>query len=134
MRIGEAAARTGVNADTLRYYEREGILPQPPRTERGYRVYTDSMLNRIAFVRRARLFGFSIKQLAAFLRARDAGRPPCRDVRTAAERLLADVDRRIDELTAARRAMQETLAEWDRRLAATPDGMPARLLETLIAR
>ena len=131
MTIGDAAARAGVTADTLRYYERQGILPRPPRTDAGYRQYTEAMLDRVAFVRSALLFGFSIKQLAAFLRARDAGRPPCRDVRAAAERLLADVDRRIDELTAARSTMKKTLADWDRRLAATPSGTPARLLETL---
>jgi DNA-binding transcriptional MerR regulator len=132
MRIGEAAARSGVSRDTLRYYERKGLLPQPPRTLNGYRDYPDGIVDRVRFVRAALEFGFSVKQIGSFLRSRNAGRPPCREVRRAAQQIAADIDRRIAELTAARAAMTETLAAWDERLDASTTGVPARLLESLV--
>jgi len=126
--IGEAAARTGVSADTIRYYERIGLLPAPPRSDGGYRRYSDQAVARIIFVRSAARFGFSLKELAGFLRAKSEGRPPCRTVRAAGERLLTEMDRQLAQLTAARASMAATLADWDARLA---QGEPARLLETL---
>ncbi len=131
MRIGEAAARAGVSCDTLRYYERQGLLPRAPRTSSGYRDYSDALVDRVRFARNALRFGFSVKQIARFLKSREAGRPPCREVRAAADELRAAMDRQIEELTAARAELQRTLADWDGRLAATPAGAPARLLETL---
>jgi MerR family mercuric resistance operon transcriptional regulator len=129
--IGEAAARAGVSADTIRYYERVGVLPRPPRSDAGYRRYTDASVARIAFVRNAARFGFPLKELAGFLRAREKGHAPCRSVKAAGERLLLDMDRQIAELAAARAEMARTLADWDRRLARTPEGAPAHLLESL---
>jgi len=130
-KIGEAAARAGVSADTIRYYERIGVLPKPPRSDAGYRRYSDASVARIAFVRNAARFGFPLKELAGFLRAREKGQPPCRSVKAAADRLLLDMDRQIAELTAARAEMARTLADWEQRLAQTPDGAPAHLLESL---
>jgi DNA-binding transcriptional MerR regulator len=132
MRIGELAARAGVSRDTLRYYERAGLLPTPPRGPNGYREYSDAVVHRVAFVRSALQFGFGVKQLAGFLRSREQGRPPCRDVRAAAERIAVEMDRRIAEWTAARARLASTLEAWDARLRAAPDGAPARLLETLV--
>jgi DNA-binding transcriptional MerR regulator len=129
--ISEAAARAGVSADTIRYYERVGVLPRAPRTAAGYRRYTEEAVARIAFVRNAAAFGFPLKELAGFLRARDAGQPPCRSVKAAAERLLADMDRQLAALLDARRAMAATLQEWESRLAQTPRGSAARLLDSL---
>jgi len=129
--IGEAAARAGISADTIRYYERVGVLPKPPRSAAGYRCYSDAHVGRMVFVRNAARFGFPLKELAGFLRSRDKGQSPCRSVRAAGDRLLADLDRQIAELTAARTEMDRTLADWDRRLAASPAGTPARLLVSL---
>ena len=129
--IGEAATRSGVSADTIRFYERVGALPQPPRSDAGYRRYTDASVARITFVRNAARFGFPLKELAAFLRAREGGKPPCRAVRAAGDRLLSDMDRRIAELTRTRRDLAAVLADWDTRLAETRQGEPARLLESL---
>lgn len=129
--ISEAASRAGVSADTIRYYERVGVLPQAPRTASGYRRYSDETVARIAFVRNAAAFGFPLKELAGFLRARDHGRPPCRSVKSAGERLLAEMDRQLAALADARRQLAATLEDWDRRLAAAPEGTPARLLESL---
>ena len=131
LRIGEVAQRTGISVDTLRYYERVGVVPRPARTAAGYRQYSESSIARIQIIRKAAVFGFSLKQIAAFFRARESGRPPCREVRTAADRLVAEMDRQIAEMTAARAAFRETLSEWDRRLARTPAGAAAHLLEAL---
>lgn len=132
-RIGEAAAHAGVSADTLRYYERRGALPKAARTSTGYRVYSEEAVARVRFVRNALRFGFSLRQIARFVQSRDAGHPPCREVRAAAERILTEMDRQIEELQAARADVRDALVDWDRRLACTPDGAPARLLETLAA-
>jgi DNA-binding transcriptional MerR regulator len=128
--IGEAAARAGVSADTIRYYERHGVLTPAPRAGNGYRYYSQAAVDRVLFVRNAIRFGFSVKQLAGFLKRRDSGRPPCHAVRAEGARLLDEMDRQLAELTAARAAMAETLAGWDARLRSTPAGTPAHLLST----
>jgi DNA-binding transcriptional MerR regulator len=129
--IGEAARRAGVSPDTLRYYERKGIIPGAARAANGYRRYADASVQRLLVVRNALRLGFTLKQIAAFLRARDSGRPPCRDVRSAAGRLVEDLDRRIAEMVSARAAMVEMLADWDTRLNVTPAGQRAFLLHAV---
>lgn len=131
MRIGQAAALAGVSCDTLRYYERQGLLPRAPRTASGYRDYTPSIVERVRFVRNALRFGFSVKQVSSFLKSRESGKPPCQRVRAAAEQIRDRIDRQIAELTAARVDVERTLAAWDERLARTPSGAPARLLESI---
>lgn len=132
-RIGEAARRAGVSTDTLRHYERVGVLPKATRTDAGYRQYPEATIDRVRFVRNALRFGFSLKQIAKFLRARDSGGAPCQDVRRAAAQMASEMDRQIDELLAARAEIRALLADWDRRLSLTPAGAPARLLTTLDA-
>lgn len=131
MRIGEAAARAGVSCDTLRYYERRGLLPRPPRTVSGYRDYSASIVDRVRFVRNALRFGFTIKQVSGFLHSRESGRPPCRQVRAAAAQILERIDQQIAELTAARADVHRTLIAWDDRLADAPPGKAAHLLESI---
>jgi DNA-binding transcriptional MerR regulator len=129
--VGQVAARAGVSADTIRYYERVGVLPKVTRTSGGYRAYPEGVLNRITLVRNAQRFGFSLREIAAFLRVRDRGGKPCHEVKAAAERMLEAMDQHIADLTAARARVRETIDDWDRRLARTPAAVPARLLETL---
>jgi DNA-binding transcriptional MerR regulator len=131
LNIGEVARRSGATPDTIRYYERIGVVPRPPRTPAGYRSYPDGVVNRLIVVRNAQRFGFSLKEIAAFLRTRDAGGKPCQHVRAAAGAMLEAVDRQIAQLTSARNEMERTLKDWDRRLATTPSGQQARLLEHL---
>jgi DNA-binding transcriptional MerR regulator len=129
--IGQVARLAGVTPDTIRYYERLGVMPRPPRTPAGYRQYQTGIVDRLRTVRNAQQFGFSLKDLARFMRARETGGRPCHDVRDAAQRMLEAVDQQISELTLARRDMRRTLQAWDRKLAATPDSQPAHLLEDL---
>jgi DNA-binding transcriptional MerR regulator len=126
--IGEAARRAGISPDLVRYYERVGVLPRAPRTAGGFRYYSDDTVARLLFVRNAIRFGFTSKELASFLKARDSGRPPCHSVRAAGDRLLKEMDEQLARLHQARNAMAETLAAWDARLERTPAGTPAHLL------
>jgi MerR family transcriptional regulator, copper efflux regulator len=132
--IGEAAARAGVTADTIRYYERIGLLPKAPRSASGYRRYSDASVARIVLVRNAARFGFGLKQLAGFLRARESGTPPCRAVKASAERLLEEIDRQIATLTEARASIAATVSDWEHRLERTSKGARAYLLDTLVPR
>jgi len=129
--IGIVANRAGVTPDTIRYYERLGLLPMPTRTPAGYRQYGDGVVNRLALIRNAQQFGFSLRDIASFLRVREKGGKPCHDVRRAAEQMLEAVDRQIAELIATRHHMQRTLRLRGKKLAGTPDDQPAHLLETL---
>lgn len=126
--IGEAARRAGVSPDLIRYYERVGVLPRAPRTAGGFRYYSEDTIARLLFARNAIRFGFTTKELAGFLKARDSGRPPCASVRAAGQRLLQEMDERLARLREARAAMVDTLAAWDTRLAHTPAGKAAHLL------
>jgi DNA-binding transcriptional MerR regulator len=134
LRIGEVARACGVSVDTVRHYERIGVLRTPPRTEAGYRLYSEDAIDRVRLVRGAVQFGFSLSELATFLRARDKGSPPCRAVRAAAQQIMARIEAQIADLLETRDWMRTTLREWDRRLAQTAPGTPARLLDHLTPR
>jgi DNA-binding transcriptional MerR regulator len=125
---------TGVSTDTLRHYERLGLLPPPARTPAGYRRYDPSVIPRVQLIQRALAVGFSLEDLASTLRRRDSGEPPCRAVRSLVGERLAALDRHVHELTALRDEMVRLLDDWDSRLAETPPGQRARLLDMLEGR
>ena len=131
LRSGELARRAGVSPDTLRYYERTGVLPRPLRGANGYRHYPAEALDRVLLVRRALAVGFSTEDLARILAVRDHGGAPCKHVREVAASKLEDLDQRLRDLNALRRSMRSMLREWDKRLASTRNGQRAALLETL---
>jgi DNA-binding transcriptional MerR regulator len=128
---GELAKLAGVSPDTLRHYERIGVLPRPPRTPAGYRRYPASALERVRLIRRALAIGFSLDELRRVLQVRDRGGAPCRKVRDLAATKLAELDRRIAEFQALRDRLRAILDDWDARLDGAPDGQPVRLLESL---
>ena len=130
--IGRVAALAEVSPDTIRYYERLGLLPKPLRTPAGYRLYAGPIVHRLDVIRSAQKFGFSLGEIARFLRVRESGGKPCGEVRAAAERMLHAVDQQIAELKATRKRMTHTLQAWDERLIRTPANAPAHLLETLV--
>ena len=131
MLSGELARLSGVSADTLRHYERIGVLARPPRTQSGYRRYPSSAVDRVRLIRRALAIGFSLEELRRILRARDAGGAPCQGVRALAASKLGQLEQRIAELESLRDQLRSLLVDWDDRLSRTPDGEPARLLESL---
>jgi len=130
LRIGEVARRTGLSPDSLRHYERLGLLPQAPRTVGGERRYPESCLRRIRVVQAALAVGFTLKELSSAFSDRRTGRHPCARVRALAQGKLDDVARRIEELIRLREALRRTLATWDERLGAAR-GEPAGLLDAL---
>lgn len=132
-RSGELARRAGVSADTLRAYERRGLLPPPRRSPGRYRLYPPEALARVQLVQRALAFGFTLPELGRFLAARASGRPPCRDVRQVAEARLRDVDAALADLSELRSTLAALLREWDARLSKGGDADPKGLLETLPA-
>jgi len=129
MRIGELARCTGVSIDTLRYYERIGLLPKARRSDNGYRDYPPEVRNRLRVIRNAAALGFPLKEIASVLRIRDAGGSPCRQVRDYAVSIVAQLEERIAELKAERRAMLALIEQWNARLSKTPEGQRAHLLE-----
>jgi DNA-binding transcriptional MerR regulator len=131
MTIGALAAEAGVTTGTVRYYERIGLLPKPARTPASYRLYPPELAHRLVVIRNAQQFGFSVRDITAFLRVRESGGRPCESVREAAQRMVTAVDAQIAELTTRRQQMVETLRQWDQKLARMVPGERARLLETL---
>ena len=131
LRIGNLASLTGVSADTIRHYERLGLLGKAPRSGGGYRLFPPSAVDRVQLIQRAVRVGFSLRQLGTFLRVRQAGGAPCRSVRDAASQMLEALDRQLADLTATRTAIQAMLDDWNDRLAHTPANQPAYLLDSL---
>jgi MerR family transcriptional regulator, Zn(II)-responsive regulator of zntA len=130
----DVARATGVSTDTLRHYERKGLLPRVTRTAAGYRQYSAATVERVLLIQRALAVGFSLTDLKRVLGARDRGGAPCRSVRTLVGERLERLNQRIEEMRILRDELGELLAEWDNRLARTPEGKRAHLLETLGAR
>ena len=131
LRIEELAERAGVSADSVRHYERLGLLTPADRTDGGYRLFRPAAVERVQLIRSAVRVGFSLRQLAAFLGERQAGGAPCRKVRDAAERILDRVDVQIAKLKATKGALTAMVRDWDERLARTPPNQPARLLDAM---
>lgn len=102
MRIGEVSRRVGVPAKTIRFWEDEGLLPQPDRTPAGYRDYGPAVLDRLGFIRHAQTAGLSLSAIRQVLAIRDDGEPPCVHVMELIARRLAEVDARLAELTRTR--------------------------------
>jgi Cu(I)-responsive transcriptional regulator len=96
--IGDLARAAGTKAETVRYYERIGLLPAPARTSGNYRAYARSHLERLSFIRRARDLGFSLDQVRALLRLADDRSQSCAEVDRIAKLHLAEVERKIADL------------------------------------
>jgi DNA-binding transcriptional MerR regulator len=133
LRSGELARQAGVSADTLRHYERMKLLAAPKRSAGNYRMYLPDALDRVRLIRRALGVGFSLAELVKILKVRDGGGAPCRQVKRLLEEKLRDVNEQIAELVAMREHLGTVLEDWERRLEGTPEGKPARLLESLSA-
>ena len=131
LRSGQLAHLAGLSPDSLRHYERVGVLPRPQRTPAGYRLYPPGALERVRMIRRALSVGFALAELARIFRVRERGEVPCRHVRALGEKKLADVEQRLRELTALRAQLRSILRDWDRRLARNPKNRLVGLLEAL---
>jgi len=103
LKIGELAQRAGVNVDTVRYYERSGLLPAPARRPSGYRAYDADTVRRLRFIRRAKGLGFTLGEIEALLAI--SAQRDVRAVKRATQRKLADVEQRLTELRRVRDAL-----------------------------
>lgn len=117
LRIGELARHSGVAARTIRFYEQEGLLPLALRTANGYRLYGSEAVERLRFVRGARLLGLSLAEVRAVLDVQERGEAPCQHV----VRLLAARDDDIQERIEALQALQETLRAIRLRATTLPE-------------
>lgn len=107
---GELARVTGCNIETIRYYEKTGMLPDPPRTGAGYRVYSADHVARLRFILRARELGFSMEDIRGLLGLEDRAAPTCAEVKERTERHLADVRARIADLRRIEKVLSATAA------------------------
>ena len=109
MKIGDLAKQTGCPVETIRYYEREGILPAADRTDSNYRDYSGNHLAALTFVRRARQLGFSMAQVRELLALSHHDDNPCEDVDRLVQQQLAEVERKISDLMALREELGRML-------------------------
>ncbi len=131
LRSGELARLAGVSADTVRHYEKLGILPLSPRTESGYRIYAPGAVDRMQLVQRALQLGFSLAELSEILRTRDTGGAPCRRVLRLAEEKLAALNDQITQLRRTELYLRQLVRDWRARLSRTSGGKKAFLLQSL---
>jgi MerR family copper efflux transcriptional regulator len=104
--IGAVAKRAGVQIDTIRYYEREGLLPAPLRRASGYRSYNESVISRLRFIRRAKDLGFTLEEIRDLLALSADRHRGVKEVKQRAEHRLATIDARIAELTRIRKGLE----------------------------
>jgi Hg(II)-responsive transcriptional regulator len=115
MMTSELARRAGVNVETLRFYERKGLLPEPPRRASGYRQYPADDVRRIRFIKRAQELGFTLGEVRELLALRVRPGTTAADVRERAQRKLTDVRRKMAELAAIERALVKLTESCDGR-------------------
>jgi len=103
--IGQVARRAEVGVETVRFYEREGLLEEPPRRASGYRQYSEQVVSRLRFIKRAKLLGFSLKEISELLLLRVDAQTSCEEVKQRTEAKLAEVERKLVELQRMRQAL-----------------------------
>ncbi len=131
LRSGTLARLASLSADTLRFYERRGLLQRPPRDANGYRRYPPGALQRVLVIQQALAAGFSVDELSRILRRRDSGGAPCREVYRIARERMDQLEERILSLTELRDQLRVVIAGWEQRLTETAPGERAGLLDQL---
>jgi DNA-binding transcriptional MerR regulator len=121
----------GVSPDTLRLYERKGLLHTPLRSANGYRSYSADCVARVRLIRAALSIGFTLDELARILKIRDSGGVPCNRVRDLTHAKLQGLEQHIQQVIGLRDQLREVLRTWDRTLKQTPRNKTAGLLEAL---
>jgi DNA-binding transcriptional MerR regulator len=113
VRTGEVATQAQVNIQTLRYYERRGLLPQPQRTSSGYRAYSPDAVRVVRFVKRAQQLGFALDDIEDLLHRADGGPDSCQEARAMDRTRIADLQQRIEELAGMRDALARLVDTCD---------------------
>jgi Hg(II)-responsive transcriptional regulator len=110
MTIGQVARQAGVGVETVRFYEREGLLEEPPRRASGYRQYSEQVIKRIRFIKRAQQLGFSLKEIAELLMLRVDAHTSCEEVKQHTEAKIAQIEQKLLELQSMRQALLQVAA------------------------
>lgn len=114
LKIGEVSKRSGISIEALRFYEKSGLLDRASRTESGYRVYSEEVLDRLAFIKRAQALGFSLDEIKRIIDDARKGESPCDEVREIVRQRMTEIDEKLRELHRFRKELQQTLAVWDK--------------------
>jgi MerR family copper efflux transcriptional regulator len=114
MQIGEMAKNAGVSVQTVRFYERQGLMPSAPRKESGYRLYDEADLKRLLFIRQAKALGFSLEEIRTILKMRERGQCPCGSVLRLAEQHLVTIDHQLRQLSRFRDELRRVVQQWKR--------------------
>lgn len=131
LRIGEIASRAGVTVDTVRFYERKGLMDTVARDASGARRFPATAVDRIRVIRRATAIGFTLDELVRIFKRRASGQTPCGHVLESAKQKLTELDERIAELQSLRTTLADVIATWEVRIDQAPRGGLAYLLESL---
>jgi DNA-binding transcriptional MerR regulator len=113
LKIGEVARRAGVGVETLRFYERSGLLDRPARAGSGYRLYDAEALKTLEFIKRAQALGFTLEEIKRIIAESRAGHRPCAEVRETVRRRLAELDDQMAQIRRYRNALAAALKQWD---------------------
>jgi MerR family Zn(II)-responsive transcriptional regulator of zntA len=109
--IGQVADRAGTNPKTIRFYETIDLLPQPPRGQNRYRLYSKEMVDLLHFIKRAQGLGFTLSEIKEIVDLHRTGHAPCAHVRALLDRKIADLDQRLKDMAALRRKLKALRAE-----------------------
>jgi MerR family transcriptional regulator, copper efflux regulator len=113
MRIGQVATAAGLGVETVRYYERRGLIPEPARSDAGYRLYPADTVRRLRFIVRAKTLGFTLQEVGELLSLRARPGAGCADVQSQAEAKIEDIDARLVQLEAMKRTLSELVKRCD---------------------
>ena len=111
--IGQIAKQTGVTVEAIRFYEKQGLLAKPTRSASGYRLYDDEVVRRVEFIQRAKLLGFSLKEITELLNLRRTHTTTCADVKQVAETKITHIDHKLKELQHMRTALSVLAAQCE---------------------
>jgi DNA-binding transcriptional MerR regulator len=112
LKVGAVARAAGVGVQTLHYYKRVGLLPKPKRSAANYRLYSPETVRRIRFIKKAQAVGLTLEETKQILDLKSRGHAPCRKVADLGEKHFAEIDMRLAQLRAYRRALAQALSDW----------------------
>jgi DNA-binding transcriptional MerR regulator len=113
LKIGEVSRLSGIGIEALRFYEKSGLLDRPGRTYSGYRLYDESVLERLAFVKKAQVLGFTLDEIKQLIAHKRAGENPCEEVREIVKVRLAELEEKIQRMIQYRDELAAALTEWE---------------------
>lgn len=126
--IGELAEKCGVNKETIRYYERLGLIPKPDRTEKGYRLYSQQTVDRLNFIKRMQGLGFTLNEIDKLLGVVDRDEAKCRDIYDFTVLKIGDIQRKIEDL----KKVEQMLIDLNERCPENKDIYECPIIETLM--